>query len=152
MKISELFSAERVLLGVAPADKEQLLEHVVKHFDDQDLIKDYDQTLRDVIERERVMSTGIGNGVAIPHAYTDGVEALVAGFFRTRGEVDFEAVDNRGVDLFFIILGPKASRRSHIKVLARISRLLNHAEFRASLRQAEATADVLDIFRRVGDR
>ena len=62
--------------------------------------------------RENVMSTGIGNGVAIPHAYTDGVDKLVAGFFRTRESVDFASIDGKNVDLFFIILGPRASRRT----------------------------------------
>ena len=152
MRISEMFSAENVLLGVNPADKEALLESIVRDFDAKNMIGDCDRALRDIIERERVMSTGIGNGVAIPHAYTDGVDQLVAGFFRTDGEVDFGAVDGKGVDLFFIILGPKASRRSHIKVLAKISRLLNHEEFRNNLRKAQTVGDVLNIFRQFGDR
>jgi len=152
MRLSELFTRENVLLGVSAVDKESLLAHVVKEFDSKSLIKNYDRALHDVIERERVMSTGIGNGVAIPHAYTDGVDELVACFFRTDGEVDFAALDGKGVDLFFIILGPKASRRSHIKVLAKISRLLNHAEFRGRLRSASTEEDVLDVFKQFGDR
>ena len=98
------------------------------------------------------MSTGIGNGVAIPHAYTDGVTSLVAGFFRTSEPVDFAALDGKQVDLFFIILGPKASRRNHIKVLAKISRLLNNEDFRANLRDAASVTDVREIFKRYGDR
>jgi mannitol/fructose-specific phosphotransferase system IIA component (Ntr-type) len=152
MRLSELFGAETILLGVEPLEKEELLERIVKYFDSKNMIKDYELALRDVVERERVMSTGIGNGVAIPHAYTDGVEQLVAGFFRTKGEVDFAALDSLGVDLFFIILGPKASRRNHIKVLAKISRLLNHEEFRNSLREVQTSKEVLDIFKRFGDR
>lgn len=152
MKLSELFTRESVLLDVSTADKESLLEQVVREFDSKSMIKNFDRALHDVIERERVMSTGIGNGVAIPHAYTDGVDELVAGFFRTDGDVDFAALDGKGVDLFFIILGPKASRRSHIKVLAKISRLLNHDEFRASLRNASTEEDVLDVFKQFGDR
>ena len=95
---------------------------------------------------------GHGNGVAIPHAYTDGVEQLVAGFFRTCRGVDFAALDGKDVDLFFLILGPKASRRNHIKVLAKISRLLNHEDLRQSLRRAESVDDVLKVFKRFGDR
>jgi len=152
MRLSDLFNAETIMLGVELLDKEALLERVVKYFDSKNMVKDCELALHDVIERERVMSTGIGNGVAIPHAYTDGVDQLVAGFFRTDGEVDFAALDGMGVDLFFIILGPKASRRSHIKVLAKISRLLNHEEFRNSLRTAQTDTDVLDIFKRFGDR
>jgi fructose-specific phosphotransferase system IIA component len=140
------------MLDVEPGGKEALLEQILRDLDNKQMIKDCDHALRDVIEREKVMSTGIGNGVAIPHAYTDGVERLVAGFFRTRGGVDFAALDGKEVDLFFLILGPKASRRNHIKVLAKISRLLNHEDFRESLRRAESVDDVLKVFKRFGDR
>lgn len=152
MRLSEFFDADSVFLQVEPVSKEDLLENIVKEFDARGMIKNYDLALRDLVERERVMSTGIGNGVAIPHAYTDGVDDLVAGFFRTSREIDFGAIDQKGVDLFFIIIGPKASRRSHIKVLAKISRLLNHEEFRKGLREASDVAHVLDIFKRFGDR
>jgi fructose-specific phosphotransferase system IIA component len=152
MKLSELFSADNVVLDVEPVDKESLLRTILADLDSRQMIKDMSHALRDVIERENVMSTGIGNGVAIPHAYTDGVDRLVAGFFRTAGGVDFGALDGKDVDLFFIILGPKASRRNHIRVLAKISRLLNHAEFRTGLREAASGEEVLDIFRRFGDR
>ncbi|MEE9268894.1 MAG: PTS sugar transporter subunit IIA [Candidatus Krumholzibacteria bacterium] len=152
MRLSELFDEDRVLLDLEVAGKEELLELILKDLDSKGMITDLDHALRDVVEREKVMSTGIGNGVAIPHAYTDGVDRLVAGFYRTSGGVDFAALDGKGVDLFFIILGPKASRRNHIKVLAKISRLLNHEEFRDSLRSVQSVGDVLDIFRRFGDR
>lgn len=152
MNLSDLFNEQGVLLDIDPAGKEELLETILRHFESKGRIKEFDQALTDVIEREHVMSTGIGNGVAIPHAYTDGVEELVAGFVRTREAVDFAALDGKYVDLFFIILGPKASRRDHIKVLAKISRLLNHDDFRQSLRNADSAKSVLDIFKRYGDR
>ncbi|MFQ5512088.1 MAG: PTS sugar transporter subunit IIA [Candidatus Krumholzibacteriia bacterium] len=152
MRLSELFDEDRVELGVEVAGKDELLEHILKDLDAKGMVENMDHALRDVVEREKVMSTGIGNGVAIPHAYTDGVDGLVAGFYRTQGGVDFAALDGKEVDLFFIILGPKASRRNHIKVLAKISRLLNHDEFRENLRGAGGVGDVLDIFRRFGDR
>jgi PTS system fructose-specific IIC component len=152
VKLSDLFKENNIVLDVEPGGKDALLERILKVLDSMELIKDFDRALRDVIERENVMSTGIGSGVAIPHAYTDGVEQLVAGFFRTRESVDFDALDGDNVDLFFIILGPKASRRDHIKVLAKISRLLNHEEFREELRSATGVEDVLSVFRRFGDR
>ncbi len=152
MKLSDLFNENNIFLDVEPGGKDALLERILKALDSMELIKDFDRALRDVIERENVMSTGIGSGVAIPHAYTDGVNQLVAGFFRTRESVDFDALDGGTVDLFFIILGPKASRRDHIKVLAKISRLLNHEEFREELRSATGVEDVLGVFKRFGDR
>ena len=152
MRLSELFDEQRVQLNLEVAGKDELLECILKDLDSKDMVTNLEHALRDVIEREKVMSTGIGNGVAIPHAYTDGVDRLVADFYRTRSGVDFAALDGKEVDLFYVILGPKSSRRNHIKVLAKISRLLNHKEFRDSLRSAGSVGEVLDIFQRFGDR
>jgi fructose-specific phosphotransferase system IIA component len=152
MKLSELFVADNVVVDLEPSEKDALLEAIVTQLDEKGYIKDRGQVIKDVIEREKVMSTGIGNNVAIPHAYTDGVERLVAGFFRTSNEVEFEALDGNKVDLFFIILGPKESRRDHIKVLAKISRLLNHSDFRQDLREAADAEAVLNVFKRFGDK
>ena len=152
MKLSDLFNEENIETGFAPADKDTLLESIIRNLESKGFIGQADQVITDVIEREKVMSTGIGNGVAIPHAYTDGVDRLVAGFYRTSDSVDFQALDNEHVDLFFIILGPKDSRRDHIKVLAKISRLLNHDDFREDLRKASDAEAVMNIFRRFGDK
>jgi fructose-specific phosphotransferase system IIA component len=152
MKLSELFQTENIRIDLPPAEKEDLLESIISDLDEKGYIKDRKQVVHDVIEREKVMSTGIGNGVAIPHAYTDGVDKLVAGFYRTSGAVDFEALDQNEVDLFFIILGPKESRRDHIKVLAKISRLLNHDDFRKDLREASDVEAVTNVFKRFGDK
>jgi fructose-specific phosphotransferase system IIA component len=152
MKLSELFSADNIVVDLEPSKKNALLETMVTNLDEKGYVKDRAQVIKDIIEREKVMSTGIGNGVAIPHAYTDGVERLVASFCRTSSEVDFEALDDNSVDLFFIILGPKESRRDHIKILAKISRLLNHSDFRQDLREAADAEAVLNVFKRFGDK
>ncbi|UCH82771.1 MAG: PTS sugar transporter subunit IIA [Candidatus Latescibacterota bacterium] len=152
VKLADLFDEQSVVLDLEPTTKDDLLATILEDLDGKSLIENFDQALSDVIEREKVMSTGIGNGVAIPHAYTDGVDRLVAGFYRTRDGVDFAALDGKDVDLFVIILGPKASRRDHIKILARISRLLNNSEFRSELRGAKAADDVMAVFKRFGDR
>ena len=152
MKLSELYGGDNVKVGVKPTGKEELLEFIVADLDAKGFVKDRSRVIRDVVEREKVMSTGIGNGVAIPHAYTDGVERLVAGFYRTDEAIDFEALDQKPADLFFVILGPKESRRDHIKVLAKISRLLNHRDFREGLRSAPDAEAVLNVFKRFGDK
>jgi fructose-specific phosphotransferase system IIA component len=152
MKLSELFGDENIETDLHPAVKDALLESIIDDLDAKGFIKDKHRVITDVIEREKVMSTGIGNGVAIPHAYTNGVEQLVAAFYRTSREVDFEALDEQNVDLFFIILGPKESRRDHIKVLAKISRLLNHSDFRKDLRVAPDAEAVMNVFKRFGDK
>ena len=152
MKFSDLFNEKNIDAGFPPAEKEALLESMIHDLDDKGFIGAADRAIDDVIEREKVMSTGIGNGVAIPHAYTDGVDRLVSAFYRTTKSVDFKALDDERVDLFFLILGPKDSRRDHIKVLAKISRLLNHDDFREDLRKASDTEAVTNIFKRIGDK
>ncbi len=152
MKLSELFKKESISLDLPPGSKDDTIAHILKWLDSKKRIKDYACVLKDVIEREKVMSTGIGNGVAIPHAYTDGVDQLAAGFFRASAGIDFDALDREKVDLFFIILGSKESRRDHIKILAKISRLLNHEEFRTELRQAVDVDAVFTIFKEYGDK
>lgn len=152
MKLSDLFNVDNIVVDFPPTAKTDLLGAMVRDLDARGQVRDAEHAIRDVVEREKVMSTGIGNGVAIPHAYTDGVDELVAAFYRTAGGVDFEALDGSDVDLLFIILGPKESRRDHIKVLAKISRLLNHDDFREDLRKAPDAESVMAVFKRFGDR
>lgn len=152
MKLSELFHEENVVTGLPAHDKEGVLKSIIQDLDAKGYIGDASMVTADVIERENVMSTGIGNGVAIPHAYTDGVSELVAGFYRTETGIDFDSLDDQDVSLFFIILGPRESRRDHIKVLAKISRLLNHSEFRDDLRAAPDADGVMGVFKRFGDK
>lgn len=152
MRLTELILPETVVTGLAASSREDLLASIVQDLDGKGLIAERDITLRDLLARETVMSTGVGNGVAIPHAYTDGVTRLLAGLYRTREPIVFGAPDDLAVDLFFVVLGPKDSRRDHIRILARISRLIGHADFRDDLRRAQNADSVTAVLRRFGER
>ena len=152
MRLIELILPETVVTGMAAASRDELLTGVVGDLDAKGLIANRDAVTRDLLAREQVMSTGVGNGVAIPHAYSDGVARLIAGVYRTRHAIPFGAPDDAGVDLFFVVLGPKESRRDHIRVLARISRLIGHADFREELRRADDADAVTAVLRRFGER
>ena len=152
MRLTELFQAETVVTDLPAASKESLLVEIIRDLHGKGLIADRETATSDLIARENVMSTGVGNGVAIPHAYTDGVERLIVGLYRTGEMVDFGAPDDAGVNLFFVVLGPRNSRREHIRVLAKISRLLGHADFREELRRASNAAAVIGVLRRFGER
>src|SRR5512134_1294535 len=110
MRLTELILPETVVTGVASASRDELLAEIVHDLAGKGLIGDPAATMRDLLARETVMSTGVGHGVAIPHAYTEGVARLIAGLFRTREPIAFGAPDEAGVDLFFVVLGPKESR------------------------------------------
>lgn len=155
MRLSELLVPEAVVTEFPPSqrgDKDDFLAALVADLDAKGFVADRRVATDDILARERVMSTGVGNGVAIPHAYTDGVDRLSAGFYRTSAPVEFGAPDGAPVDLFFVILGPRESRREHIRLLARLSRVLNNHDFREQLRAAADADGVLGVFRRFGDR
>jgi mannitol/fructose-specific phosphotransferase system IIA component (Ntr-type) len=152
MRLTELIQPEAVVTGVPSTSRDELLAAIVDDLDGKGFIADRTATARDLLARETVMSTGVGNGVAIPHAYTNGVTRLIAGLYRTSEPIPFGAPDDAGVDLFFVVLGPKDSRRDHIRVLARVSRLIGHVDFREDLRHAEDAQAVTAVLRRFGER
>jgi mannitol/fructose-specific phosphotransferase system IIA component (Ntr-type) len=152
MRLTELFVPEAVVTDFAPAPKEDLLAAIVGDLDAKGLVADRRLTADDVIARERIMSTCVGNGVAIPHAYTGGVAPRVVGVIRTHEPVEFGGPDGVPADVFFVVLGPRESRREHIRLLAKLSRLLNHDDFRAQMRDAADADALLTAFRRFGDR
>jgi mannitol/fructose-specific phosphotransferase system IIA component (Ntr-type) len=152
MRLTELIQPEAVVTGVASSSRDELLAAIVDDLDSKGFIDDRDLTARDLLTREQVMSTGVGNGVAIPHAYTHGVKKMIAGLYRTREPIPFGAPDDAGVDLFFVVLGPKDSRRDHIRILAKVSRLIGHVDFREDLRRAGDAEAVAAVLRRFGER
>lgn len=89
-----------------------------------------------VLQRERLGSTGVGQGVAIPHARLAGVSEVVGVFARLRSPVDFESIDGRPADLIFMLIAPEDAGAEHLKALARVSRLLRREDVRQRLRAA----------------
>jgi nitrogen PTS system EIIA component len=98
-----------------------------------------------LLERERLASTGVGDGLAIPHGKVPGLRGLVAGFGRSRAGVDFNAPDRKPAALFFTLFAPERGRGLHLHALARISRLFKNAEFRESLLSAKDAAEMYQL-------
>ena len=107
------------------------------------------QKVMDVLkEREKLGSTGIGEGVAIPHGKLNGISQLCASFGVSRGGVDFEAIDGKPTHLFFALIAPENSAGVHLKALARISRLFKNARFRQAILDAQTSEE---IYRLISD-
>ena len=98
-----------------------------------------------VMERERLGSTGVGEGVAIPHARLEGVDAPVGGYLTLVHDVDFEAIDDRPCDLIFMLLAPKSSGADHLRALAQVSRTFRQSAVRDALREANTEEEVKAI-------
>ncbi|MGF1607139.1 MAG: PTS IIA-like nitrogen regulatory protein PtsN [Rhodothalassiaceae bacterium] len=141
MAMRDLLNPEAVRTGVKAGSKKQLLQIAARHAADLSGVSAED-LFAVLMERERLGSTGVGAGVAIPHAKLDGVDHIFGLFYQLAEPVPFEAVDDRPVDLMFMLLAPAQSGADHLKSLARVSRLLRDETMRQRLRGSQS-ADAL---------
>ncbi len=132
-----MLSPSRIKIPLVSETKDEILAELVDVVSSTTTVKDPAEVLRAVREREEVLSTGIGSGVAIPHGKSSAVSdlSLVAGV-KPEG-VDFEALDGKPVHLFFLLVGPESAAGQHVKALSRISRLLRRDSFRVRLMEAK---------------
>ena len=146
MLLTELLSIERIKIPLESQNKDDLLRELVDVAAGPGA-PDRDDLLRAVREREAVLSTGIGHGVAIPHGKSSAVNDLRMAAGRSAGPVDFDALDGEPVSLFFLLVGPESAAGPHIKALSRISRLVRKDEVREKLVKARNAAEFLDALR-----
>lgn len=140
MLLTDLLTPDRIKIPLVSTSKDDLLDELVQIVGETTQVSDLSDVLRAVREREEVLSTGIGNGVAIPHGKSGSVPALALAAGVTREPIDFDALDGRPVNLFFLLVGPESAAGQHVKALSRISRLLRRESFRLRLGEA-ASAD-----------
>lgn len=147
MLLSELLSADRIKVPLGSRTKNDVLRELVELVADERMGVDAESILGSVREREQVLSTGIGGGVAIPHGKTPFVDQLVLAAGVAPAPIDFDALDERPVQLFFLLVGPESASGAHVKALSRISRLLRREQLRADLIASGSPADFLRIVR-----
>jgi len=144
MNLLELLSKETIALDLPAADKPAVIESLVGLLAHSGQVRDAQAVVNDILERERLMSTGVGSGVAIPHAQSSGAARLAMAFGRTRQDIDFKSLDGKLVGLFFLIVAPDGPG-GFVRILARISRLLYSGELQLSLRRARTPEEVIAI-------
>jgi len=144
VSLSSLINRDLIQLSVPFTEKEELLHSLVERLAEQGSITDPERVLDSLLERERVMSTGIGSGVAIPHAQCPAANRLTVSLARPSKEIDFESLDDLPVRLVFLVVGPE-ERGGFIRILARISRLLYTGELQQQLLDAGSPDDVIRI-------
>lgn len=147
-----MLSLDLIETNLKAKDKDGILEEMVGLLFKAGKIKDAGKTLDAVQKREELMSTGIGHGVAIPHAKCDGIEDLCAAFGRSKNGISFKSLDNEPVHLFFMLLSPEDVTGPHIKALAKISRLLKHHYVRELLKSTDNPEKTLEIIRQEEDK
>jgi PTS system nitrogen regulatory IIA component len=149
MKITEMLKREFVLEQLKAENKRDALAELAGVFAQGRVNVDSEAMLHILLERERLGSTGIGDGIAIPHGKLPGLEEMVVSFGRSREGIAFEAMDGKPVHLFFLLMAPENSAGQHLKALAKISRMLKDANFRKNLLEAKMHED---LFRIIADK
>ena len=145
MKITEMLKREFVLEQLKAANKRDALAELAGVFAQGRINVDSEAMLHVLLEREKLGSTGIGDGIAIPHGKLPGLEEMVVSFGRSREGIAFEAMDGKPVHLFFLLMAPENSAGQHLKALAKISRMLKDANFRQNLLEAKMHEDLFRI-------
>jgi nitrogen PTS system EIIA component len=145
--IADVISPEGVLFDLKSASKRQVLQELADRAAALTHI-DAERLLEALMERERLGTTGVGDGIAIPHAKVAGLDRVVGLFARLDRPVDFDALDDRPVDLVFLLLAPEGTGAEHLKALARVARCLRDAGLCSRLRQHEDAAAVYRLLTR----
>ncbi|NIS62297.1 MAG: PTS transporter subunit EIIA [Proteobacteria bacterium] len=144
MKITDILDEASIVQDLRSTTKKGVLEELSKVLVQVGKLPDQDTVVEVLLEREKLGSTGIGDGIGIPHGKMKGIKELVSSFGRSIKGVNFESVDNKPTHLFFLLVAPENSAGIHLKALARISRLLKDPGFRNRLMKG---SDRQDLFR-----
>jgi fructose-specific phosphotransferase system IIA component len=147
MRISDILTEDLIVNGLKGDSKEDILEAMIGLVAQSPRVLDRSKVQNAIFEREKIMSTGVGNGFAIPHGKTDAVSDIVAAFAVTAKPIDYESLDEKPVRLVFLLVGKDNLVGPHIKLLSRISRLMNKEEFRTRLLSSASSREILDLFR-----
>jgi PTS system nitrogen regulatory IIA component len=145
MTLLDILSPRSVLVGLQGETKEEIIKELVGSLESGTVVADREKVLQAVIEREKIMSTGIGDGIAIPHGKSDAVTRLAAALGIYKRGVDFEALDGEPAYVFFLLVSPANVSGPHIKALARISRLLKNDDFKKRLISAADAAEIMRL-------
>jgi PTS system nitrogen regulatory IIA component len=145
MKIMDFLNEKAVTANLKAQDKEGVIRELVELLYKAGAIKDKEELVSALLAREALGSTGIGQGIGIPHGKSDKVKELVAAFGLSRKGVKFDSLDGEPVQIFFLLVAPEESAGPHLKALARISRFLKDKYFRDLLKAAKDEKEIIKV-------
>lgn len=148
MKIGDILTEEMVRTNLEGTTKNDIIDAMIDIVGRSPKVLDRQKVRNAIFEREEIMSTGVGNGFAIPHGKTDAVSDIVAAFAVTAEPIDYQSLDEKPVRLVFLLVGKDNMVGPHIKLLSRISRLMNKEEFRNRLIEMKTPQEILETFKK----
>jgi fructose-specific phosphotransferase system IIA component len=145
MRLTEILKPQNILTPMSATTKNQAIGELVALLAKNGDIQDANAVLNAVLEREMTRTTGIGNGLAIPHGKCAGTSQLVMAIGKLAAPIDFQSIDGRPVSLIWLLASPPDKTGPHIHALARISRLMTSDKFRQALTQAKSAQEIYDV-------
>jgi PTS system nitrogen regulatory IIA component len=149
MHITDMFKKEYIIEELKAKSKRAVLAELSEIFTHYQSGIQSEAMVEVLLDREKLGSTGIGDGIAIPHGKLKGLDSLVIAFGRSHEGIDFDSIDGKPVHIFFLLMAPESSTGQHLKALAKISRMLKDQEFRNSLMSAKSTEE---LYRKISDK
>ncbi len=146
MKLADYLPENHIKVGLKGTRKIEIIEELLQLMRDLDLVEDFDTALNDILAREGYLSTGLENGLAIPHAKTKGIDDMAMVFGLVPDGVEFETLDGKPAQMIFLVLSPVNTSGPHIQALALISRNLKNAGTRNKITGAASAQEVAEIF------
>ena len=145
MKLTDLLEEYNIIPELKARDKKRAIEELAETIINSKPSLEKDSLVRVLLERETLGSTGIGEGVAIPHGKFPGISEPIISFGRSLKGIDFDSMDGQPVYLFFLLVAPETSASVHLKALARIAKILKNGVFRRMLMEASTRGGIYDI-------
>jgi PTS system nitrogen regulatory IIA component len=145
MKLTDILEESSIVADLEASTKTGALEILVDAMVTSIPTLDTQEILRVLLEREELGSTGIGDGIAIPHGKSQDLTTIVSAFGLSKQGIDFDSLDGKPAHLFFLLVAPENSVGTHLKMLARISRMLKNVEFRQQLLEANSQHEIYQI-------
>ncbi|RAK18938.1 PTS system D-fructose-specific IIA component (F1P-forming) (Frc family) /PTS system D-fructose-specific IIB component (F1P-forming) (Frc family) /PTS system D-fructose-specific IIC component (F1P-forming) (Frc family) [Anoxybacillus vitaminiphilus] len=147
MRITDLLTKDTMILELKAKTKEAVIEELANKLDETGKLYDKEAFKKAIFAREAQSTTGIGEGIAIPHAKTTAVKIPAVALGRSKEGIDYESLDGKPSHLFFMIAAPEGANNTHLEVLSRLSTLLMNASFRSKIESASTKEEILDVIR-----
>ena len=148
MKVTDILKKEFIISEIKAKQKEDVINELINLFITDSRVVDIEKVRDSVLEREKIMSTGVGKGFAIPHGKTGAVNEIIAAFGKTNTPIEYQSLDNKPVNIVFLLVGKDNLISTHIKLLSRISRMMNNDDFREKLLNAGSSDEIFELFKR----
>ncbi len=145
MKLSKFCDENLISFDLKSKSKREVMEELVGLAARSNMIKDRQELLEDILAREELVTTGVGYGVAFPHAKTGAAKSIVIAFGRSEKGIEFEAMDHQPVQLFFLIAAPEDAVGAHLNVMSSLSFMMRSEDNRAKLKKAGSPGDILAL-------